>query len=53
MPHRLNLMQARVVKLADTLDLGSSALGVRVQVPSLAVLLLALQKKEYAGIAQW
>ncbi len=27
---------ARVVKLADTLDLGSSAYGVRVQVPSLA-----------------
>ena len=30
--------RARVVKLADTLDLGSSALGVRVQVPSLALL---------------
>ena len=27
---------ARVVKLADTLDLGSSALGVRVQVPPFA-----------------
>ena len=28
--------RARVVKLADTLDLGSSAQGVRVQIPSLA-----------------
>jgi hypothetical protein len=28
---------ARVVELADTLDLGSSTLGVRVQVPPLAL----------------
>ena len=28
--------KARVVELVDTLDLGSSALGIRVQVPSLA-----------------
>ena len=33
-------MPARVVKLADTPDLGSGALGVRVQVPSLAILLI-------------
>ena len=43
-----------MVKLADTLDLGSSALGVRVQVPPLASLIqqLLLQKadaKEICG----
>ena len=32
------LFLARVVKLADTPDLGSGALGVRVQVPSLALI---------------
>ena len=33
---------ARVVELADTLDLGSSTLGVRVQVPPLAFFLSLL-----------
>ena len=44
-------IRARVVKLADTPDLGSGALGVRVQVPSLACLLQEANQG-YSALAQ-
>ncbi len=51
-----DIITARVVKLADTLDLGSSAFGVRVQIPSLAKgtwTLLPSAILLLARVAQW
>ena len=45
-------LQARVVELVDTPDLGSGAIGVRVQVPSLAKR-TAHANERFAGMAQW